>query len=139
MPDTSRLSRRAALAVATGGLLAASACADDGAPRPRPASDGDPDEAVVDDAVARITAVAALTGRVPALTRMHAAHLAALEAEAPAVTSASRKRVRRAERDLQDFLVEAAMRAESGPLARLLAAMSASVRQHLTTLPGETA
>ncbi|MFC7494855.1 MULTISPECIES: hypothetical protein [unclassified Nocardioides] len=139
MPDASRLSRRALLAVGAGGVLAASACGQDGAAPPVPATDGDPDEVLVDEVVAQVTATAALTGREPALTEMHTAHLAALEAEAPTAAAASRKQLRRAERDLQEFLVDAAMRAESGPLARLLASMSASVAQHLAALPGEQA
>jgi hypothetical protein len=130
VPDASRLSRRALLGVGAGGLLAASGCAEEGAAPARPPAE-DPDAALVDEVVAQVTAAAALTGRVPALTRMHAAHLAALEAPAPAVAAAPRRELRRAERDLHDFLVEASVRAESGPLARLLAAMSASVAQHL--------
>ncbi len=47
--------------------------------------------------------------------------------------------VRRGERDLQVSLVDAATRAESGALARLLASMSASVTQHLTLLSQEIA
>ncbi|QWF24033.1 hypothetical protein KM427_10270 [Nocardioides sp. LMS-CY] len=137
MPAASRLSRRAALAVGVGGLLGVSGCGQD-APAPlRPAAAGDPDEALVDEAVARITATAAKSGRVPQLTAMHAAHLAALEAEAPVAAAASRRQLRRAERDLQEFLEDAAVRAESGPLARLLASMSASVSQHLAALPSE--
>jgi Ca2+:H+ antiporter len=38
---------------------------------------------------------------------------------------------------LQAGLVDAAGRAESGALAKLLASMSASVTQHLATLPGK--
>ena len=45
------------------------------------------------------------------------------------------RRVRRSERGLQAALVDAADRAESGALARLLASMSASVTQHLALLP----
>ena len=43
------------------------------------------------------------------------------------------------ERELQASLVDAAGRAESGALARLLASMSASVTQHLAVLPAEVA
>jgi hypothetical protein len=130
VPDASCLSRRALLGVGAGGLLAASGCAEAGPAPARPPAD-EPDAALVDEVVAQVTAAAALTGRVPALTRMHAAHLAALEAPAPAAAAAPRRELRRAERDLHDFLIDASVRAESGPLARLLAAMSASLAQHL--------
>jgi hypothetical protein len=45
--------------------------------------------------------------------------------------------VRQSERRLHVTLVDAAGRAESGALARLLASMSASVTQHLSVLPSE--
>jgi hypothetical protein len=44
---------------------------------------------------------------------------------------------RRRAQHLHATLVDAAGRAESGALARLLASMSASVTQHLTLLPPE--
>jgi hypothetical protein len=128
-----RLSRRAALGAGAGGLLLASACGHEQASSP--ASDDDTDASLVDEVVAEITATAALSGRVPALTAMHTAHLTALEAAPPTPGAAPRRQLRRAERDLQAFLADAAGRAESGPLARLLASMSASVAQHVAVLP----
>lgn len=139
MPAAPRLSRRSALAVGAGGVIAASGCGRAAPEAQRPGTAPDPDEALVQEAVDRITATAARSGRVPALTRMHAAHLAALDAEAPPAAAAPRAQLRRAERDLQTYLADAALRAESGPLARLLASMSASVSQHLAALTSETA
>ncbi len=101
----------------------------------------DPDATLVDEAIARISAAATLTAQVPRLSALHAAHLEALEAEPPATptdgaTSApvTRGQLRRTERDLQRFLVDASMRAESGPLARLFASMSAALSQQLVVL-----
>lgn len=115
----------------------ASGCGRDTPSPLRPAAATDPDEALVDEVVDRIAGTAARSGRVPELTGMHAAHLAALDAEAPVATAAPRAQLRRAERELRDYLEDAAMRADSGPLARLLASMSASVAQHLAALTPE--
>lgn len=71
------------------------------------------------------------------LQRLHLAHLAALGSSAGEVASghAPRRRdVLAAEARLQKFLVTAAVNAESGTLAQLLAAMSAGVAQHLAVL-----
>jgi hypothetical protein len=66
---------------------------------------------------------------------MHTAHLDALEAAPPVPgTAAPLPQLLRSERQLQRFLVDAAMAAESGGLARLLASMSAAVSQHLVVL-----
>jgi hypothetical protein len=108
----------------------------------------DPDAALVDDAVERISAAAAVAVAVPQLSALHAAHLAALDA-APATTPsvgptgspsqgpATAADIRRTERALKAFLVEASMQAQSGPLARLFASMSAGVAQQLVALPRE--
>jgi hypothetical protein len=116
-----------------------------------------PDEALVDDVLEDLAAavdvvVAARAFRAPRqslapLLRAHRAHVDVLEgeidpgsdAEAPTNADAALLAVRRSERALQASLVDAAQRAESGALARLLASMSASVSQHLAVLPAEAA
>jgi hypothetical protein len=78
----------------------------------------------------RLATAAGLTG----LAALHAAHIDALDGTPP---RDGRRRgvdpavVRRHERQLQARLVDAAMAAESGALARLLASMSAAVSQRL--------
>jgi hypothetical protein len=84
-----------------------------------------------------------LRGRLQPLARMHRAHLGVLEppddrsipapdaGESPAEAL---ERVRAAEQALQRTLASAAVEAQSGALARLLASMSASVSQHLAVL-----
>jgi len=116
-----------------------------------------PDEALVDDVAAALgSALGVLASArhyrplrptLAPLVRAHRQHLAVLEtsvdgsASAPVMASpeAALRGVRRSERDLQAELVRAAEQAESGALARLLASMSASVTQHLTLIPPETA
>ena len=112
-----------------------------------------PDEALVDDVLERLgTAVAVLQAArrfkqlrptvAPAL-RAHRAHTDVLEGEPdggapasrPADLPAALEAVRASETELQAGLVDAAGRAESGALAKLLASMSASTGQHLATLP----
>jgi len=112
-----------------------------------------PDQVLVDDVLAGLTAALGVLGQarktreiraeVTALIKAHRRHVEVLEGEltrepqpgpAPAAAEALRL-VRRQERDLHATLVEAAGRAESGALARLLASMSASVTQHLSLLP----
>ncbi|MET3960476.1 hypothetical protein ABIE44_000410 [Marmoricola sp. OAE513] len=83
------------------------------------------------------------------LTALHQAHLEALQdavpddvdpapAQAPPAAPASRplamKDVRTAEKALHDQLVGLALRAESGPFARLLATMTAGISQQLAVL-----
>ncbi|GAA4690053.1 hypothetical protein [Nocardioides conyzicola] len=132
MPVDPQLSRRILLTAGVAGAGLASAC---GTARPAgPASADDPDGSLVDEVVARITATAALAGRVPGLVAMHTAHLDALDAEPPVPGRAALPRLRRSEQQLQRFLVGAAMTAESGQLARLLASMSAAVSQQLVVL-----
>ena len=53
--------------------------------------------------------------------------------------AAALKAVHRSEKELHAALVDAATRAESGALAKLLASMSASITQFLATLPPEAA
>ena len=118
-----------------GGLLSVSACGEEAGTPPQPRSDGDPDRTLVDEVVEHITATAALSGRVPKLTAVHAAHLVALEAEPVSAGPAPLARLRRAETRLQRLLVDASLRAESGTLARLFASMSAAISQQLATLP----
>ncbi|QIG42424.1 hypothetical protein G5V58_06245 [Nocardioides anomalus] len=104
------------------------------------------DETLVDEVLAQLGgAIGVLAGarRTPALRaavtpvlKAHRAHVAALEAEPDATATAAGglRVVRQSERALQAFLADAAGRAESGALARLLASMSASTAQHLTSL-----
>jgi hypothetical protein len=112
-----------------------------------------PDEALVDDVLARLgSAVAVLRAArrfkqlrptVAPLLHAHRSHVEVLEgdlqdeapASRPADLSAAAEAVRSSETDLQASIVDAAARAESGALARLLASMSASTTQHLATLP----
>ncbi len=122
-----------------------------GSDRPEPA---DPDEQLVrrvsDDLAATLALVAgvARAGRpaarqVTTWRRLHAAHLQALEADrrvrptrvrgpVPALLA----RVRREEAALQRRLAEAAVSAQSGALASLLATMSAGVAQRLAADAG---
>jgi hypothetical protein len=132
VPTHPQLSRRLLLTAGVAGAGLVSAC---GVARsPAPASADDQDGSLVDEVVARITATAALTAGVPDLIAMHTAHLDALEAAPPTPATVPLPRLRRSERQLQRFLVDAAARAESGPLARLLASMSAAVAQRLVVL-----
>ena len=132
MPVDPQLSRRVLLTAGVAGAGLLSAC---GAARsPAPASADDPDGSLVDEVVVRITATAALAAGVPDLVAMHTAHLDALEAAPPVPGTAPLPQLRRSERQLQRFLGGAAARAESGPLARLLASMSAAVSQQVAVL-----
>lgn len=160
--------RRTALGLGVAGITAAtaSACTSDGpsggpSGGSRSTGPGTPtappaagDELLVEEVVARIGATAALVGGaldgfpglVPqrrALARLHAAHLAALDASpteggapapAPRTRAEALRLVRRRESALQRFLVGASVAAESGALARLLASMSAAVAQRLAVL-----
>lgn len=120
----------------------------------------DPDVAVAVEAVTLVRAVqtavaltqeqhAALAGRLAALTATHRAHLDALVDAVPdgvdtsatgapyAVPSRRRAAVAQlvaTETALRAGLVGLAMRAESGPFARLLGAMAASVSQQVRVL-----
>ena len=114
-----------------------------------------PDEALVDDVLAQLGAAAAVLQAArrfkqlrPALAPLlhaHRAHAEVLEGELandspatrPASSLAAVAAIREGETQLQAALVDAAGRAESGALAKLLASMSASVTQHVATLPKE--
>jgi hypothetical protein len=117
----------------------------------------DPDSAVVDDVVEELTALVALAGSVaaayPALrTRarafrdLHVAHLEALGEDAPHSPprsrfdgqGAARKALLAREQRGQQHLVDAAVAARSGTLARLLACMSAGTAQRLALETGTT-
>lgn len=119
---------------------------------PTPAED--PDGSLVESVRTEIGTVLALVGaaggRRPALgaelaplRRLHRRHLAALPGDAatdsePVVTGSTdrvRAAVRREELRLQHALADAAVVAESGPLAALLASMSAAVAQRLADAP----
>ncbi len=87
-----------------------------------------------------------LRGALGPLRRMHLAHLKVLDAgfedaipERPLSVPAALQAVRTAEVTLQAALAAAAVEAESGVLARLLASMSAAVSQQLAVLPTDPA
>ncbi|KQW53478.1 hypothetical protein ASC77_04130 [Nocardioides sp. Root1257] len=132
MPADPQLSRRVLLAAGVVGATLVSGCGE--ARSPAAGSADDPDSTLVDEVVARITATAEISARVPDLVALHTAHLGALDAPPPVAATAPPARLLRSERQLQRFLVDAALRAESGPLARLLASMSAAVSQQLAVL-----
>ena len=107
------------------------------------------DESGYDVAVALATVEAArsafprLRVRLKPLVRMHQAHLGVLAApgdrsipspDVGATPAEALDRVRVAEQTLQQALVDGAVEAQSGALARLLASTSASVSQHLAAL-----
>ena len=118
----------------------------------------------IDGAAALVTAAStagpALAGRLAGLSALHAAHRGALigaggsAASSPSPTTPSPSttapsaaagrppglaQVRTAERHLADRLARLALAAESGAFARLLAVMSAAVRQQLAVLDGTAA
>lgn len=117
--------------------------------------DDDPDVRLVRHVVAELTGALALVGGATRARRplagelapwheLHAAHLEALEAPTrarPARVRGSgpelRARVRRRESLLQRRLADAAVSARSGPLAALLATMSAAVAQRLAAEDGQ--
>jgi hypothetical protein len=113
-----------------------------------------PDEALLTEVVGQLSTALALllsSRKAPGLrqqlspiVRAHRSHLEALDGDLPAEppagpppdAAAALQAVRRSERALQAALADAAGRAESGALARLLASISASATQHLTLIPG---
>jgi hypothetical protein len=144
------------MAATLAGLLAASGCgresgAETGAGQPAtdPTTDppADADAALVQqvrgDLIDALGQVEQARRRVPSLRRplrpladLHRAHLEALGAsghdDGPEVTERpGLTAVRRRELALQRQLTDAAVRAESGTLAKLLASMAAAVAQHL--------
>ena len=112
-----------------------------------------PDEALVDDVLTQLGAAVAvlqaarrfkqLRPTVAPVLHAHRSHAEVLEGDLESETPATRptdlsaaiEAVRLSETQLQAGLVDAAGRAESGSLAKLLASMSASTSQHLATLP----
>lgn len=137
MPPGPVLRRRSALALAALAAAAATGCDDgDGAPAATSTPTVDPDTALVDEVLvelARAERIATAGGR-PEWAALHRAHIAALDGPAPTGSPAravGAAVVRRREQHLQTHLVDAAMAAESGALARLLASMSAAVAQRL--------
>jgi hypothetical protein len=126
---------------------------------PRPSADRNGPDAglvaeVVDDLVATLALVEAvrrqsrsLRRQLGGLAQVHQAHLAALGSDEEAHPNRPRTAdaeaalalVRRREQRHQRALVDRAVRAQSGRLARLLASMSAAVAQQLAVLPGNQA
>jgi hypothetical protein len=118
--------------------------------------DRTPDEELVDATIAQLTAAVGVlvTARrlkplrptLAPLVRAHRRHVEVLDGDlegwtAPVLADAATalQAVHRSEKQLQAALVDAAGRAESGALAKLLASMSASVTQFVATLPTEVA
>lgn len=139
-----RLPRRSALRAGVvgglAGLVVLTACDDnDTTPTPGSSPSADPDSALVEEVLAEL-AVAEQTATAAGeleLATLHRAHIDALDGEMPteaAGRAPSAEVVRRREQLLQAHLVDAAMAAESGALARLLASMSAAVSQRLAVL-----
>ena len=159
--------RRTALGGLLLGIGALAACDADlsggGRDGSGPASAGDPDHALVASVLADLVAATDLGSATAAahprlhetlapLRALHEAHLEALggrPSTAPATSGAGGGRptaaaptlesLRSRELRLQRRLVAAAVRAESGALARLLASMSAGETQQLAVLPGPVA
>jgi hypothetical protein len=152
--------RRAALAVTAGlgGLAVAGCTTDDGDPPTSTSTTSAPsvdaDSTLVSDVAGRIAAADALVRQVlrdspllrsdlGPLRRMHEAHLEALggydgSARSPRPPRGrptdALQQVATSEQRLQRTLATAAVRAESGTLAKLLASMSAAVAQRLAVL-----
>jgi hypothetical protein len=132
--------------------LAAGGCTSDapGSPAEPAATSAPPvdaDQELVTDVAVRLAAMAvfvdALSRDYPALRadlrpfrRLHAAHLAAVGGFEDSIPAPAPNEGRPVEvtRELRRELAAAAVRAESGALAKLLASMSAAVAQHLAVL-----
>lgn len=132
-----------------------------GTPSPSPSAaqepDQTPDEALVDEVLAELGAAVAvlraarrfkqLRPTLAPVLRAHRFHAEVLEgdladevaAPRPSDLPAASEAVRVSETGLQAALADAAGRAESGALARLLASMSASTTQHLVALSAPAA
>ena len=158
-----RTSRRTTLGVALAGVAVLAGCdlgdpgADDPPSGPGPsAAPDDPDAGLVEDVAADVAATLLLVESVrrrhngfrrplAELVRVHEAHLEVLGSSRPsgrrpprAGSSADAMATLRArEQRHQRLLVDRAVAAESGRLARLLGSMSAAVAQQLTVLPVE--
>ena len=148
MPLGPRLPRRSALRAGLvgglAGLVVLTGCDDRGETSSPGSTSGsspsvDPDSALVDEVLAEL-AVAEQTASAAGeleLATLHRAHIEALDGEVPTEAAGRRPSaevVRRREQLLQAHLVDAAMAAQSGALARLLASMSAAVSQRLAVL-----
>lgn len=110
---------------------------------------GDPDQALVVDVRADLAEASALVtsaletrpglrGELAPFATLHARHLRALDGDpprgrtpVPGDASVARAAVRAREARLETSLASAALAAQSGPLAALLASMSAAVAQQL--------
>lgn len=151
-------SRRSVVLTGAGGLLLAGCDLDlgsDGEAAPGSASTTSPptsaDQRLVDQVGAQINTASAalavritdagLTRKVADLRTVHARHLELLEitGTGPGAGTAQVRRpaahVRQVETRLQRQLVDAAVAAESGTLAKLFASMSAALSQRLVQLP----
>jgi hypothetical protein len=130
------LLRRTTLALAAaGGLVVVAGCDDgDERPAPAPSPSPSPDTALVDRVLIELAGaerVASAAGELE-LAALHRAHIEALDGTPPTHEpgrTASKDAVDRREQRLQTHLVAAAVAAESGELARLIASMSAAVAQ----------
>lgn len=150
-------SRRTTVAAGLAGLVALSGCDLDPGPD-EPTSEQttappvDADSELVEQVRTRILAALGAVATVRSegrklrqtlrpLADLHGAHLAALDSEGLdedllhlGEPGPGLARVRAAETTLQRQLTTAAIRAESGALAKLLASMAAAVAQHLAAL-----
>lgn len=147
VPVGPRLTRRTTLALPVGvglgvasGVVVVAGCEDGsdgtGGPVPTATPEQDPDAALVTRVLGELSAAQrhASSAGAAGLVALHRAHIAALDGTT--VGTAVRRPVpvgdlQRRERRLQRHLVEAAMAAEGGALAGLLASMSAAVSQRL--------
>jgi hypothetical protein len=149
-------------ALAVGPLVALSGCgraAPEGRSAGAPSADEDPDTVLLEAVLAQVDATTALVAtlrrrerglRQPlaAVAATHDAHRTRLAAAAPQRPgtadptgdlprgrAAALDVVRRQEQALQQRLADAAVEAQSGSFARMLASMAAGIAQHLTTAP----
>jgi hypothetical protein len=157
VPRPARASRRALLtggAVAGTTLLAASGCGSTGADRTARAAHDDPtapavdaDSELVEKVGGQVTSALSLAVATGAsvphlqplsrrLSALHRAHLSELsqpddveDGEVKGSAETARARLLRAEEKLQQRLVRAALEAESGALAQVLASMAAAIVQ----------
>jgi len=141
VPAGPRLVARRTTLVLGAAALAVSGCDNSDTPDP---ADGpsstpqvDPDTELVDAVLVDlgIAEELATTAGLPELAAMHRAHIDVLEGDPPLAPTTTRRVARAAvpqtEQRLQRRLEAATVAAESGPLARLFASMSAAVSQRL--------
>ena len=141
MPAGPRLVARRTTLVLGAAALAVSGCDNNDTPDPADAPsstpEADPDAELVDAVLVDlgIAEELATSAGLPDLAAMHRAHIDALEGDPPLDPTTRRRSARAAvpgtEQRLQRRLAAAAVAAESGPLARLFASMSAAVSQRL--------